>query len=133
MSKVKKNNQPKKILIVEDDNFLREMYKTKLLSEGFNVTVAEDGEKGLKVILARDFDLILLDIIMPKKDGLEVLEAIKNNPDKKNIPVVVLTNLSEKEHIKKGMSLGAKDYIIKAHFVPSEVVEKVNQIIELLG
>lgn len=122
---------PKKrsILLVEDDEFLAELYATKLNLENFTVTLAVDGEKGLKMIKETVPDLILLDIILPKMDGFEILKKIKTDKVLKKIPVILLTNLSQKDEVKKGLALGADDYLIKAHFMPSEVVKKIKQII----
>ena len=115
----------KHILLVEDDEFLAELYATKLNLEGFEVSLASDGEKGLKLIKEENPDLVLLDIIMPKMDGFEVLKQIKSDKKTKSIPVILLTNLSQKDEVKKGLELGAVDYLIKAHFMPSEVVKKI--------
>lgn len=117
----------RKILLVEDDEFLAELYATKLNMEGFEVFLAVDGEKGLKLAKEKMPDLVLLDIILPKMDGFEVLGKMKIDPAMKNIPVILLTNLSQKDEVKKGLDLGAKDYLIKAHFMPSEVVKKIKQ------
>ena len=119
----------KSILLVEDDEFLAELYATKLNLEGFNVSLAVDGEKGLKSAKENKPDLILLDIILPKMDGFEVLKEIKKDPALKNVPVILLTNLSQKDEVKRGLDLGANDYLIKAHFMPSEVVKKIKQTI----
>lgn len=117
----------KHILLVEDDEFLAELYATKLNLEGFEVTLAVDGEKGLKAVKDQKPDLILLDIILPKMDGFEVLKTIKADKALKNIPIILLTNLSQKDEVKRGLDLGANDYLIKAHFMPSEVVKKIKQ------
>lgn len=119
----------KTILLVEDDEFLAELYATKLNLEGFEVLLASDGEKGLKMIKESKPDLVLLDIILPKMDGFEVLANAKQDPEASKIPVILLTNLSQKDEVKKGLELGAKDYLIKAHFMPSEVVKKIKQTI----
>ena len=120
----------KLILLVEDDEFLAELYATKLKLENYEVALATDGEKGLKMIKEKKPDLILLDIILPKMDGFEILKAIKNEKELKDIPVILLTNLSQKDEVKKGLDLGANDYLIKAHFMPSEVVKKIKQTIK---
>ena len=119
----------KSILLVEDDEFLAELYATKLNLEGFEVSLAVDGEKGLKLAKEVEPDLVLLDIILPKMDGFEVLKGIKADSKIKNIPVILLTNLSQKDEVQKGLDLGATDYLIKAHFMPSEVVQKIKQTI----
>jgi len=124
-----KNNNQIKILLIEDDSFLLSMYTTRFELENFKVLVAEDGEKGLKMAYKECPDIILLDIILPKMNGFEVLSTIKKDKALKDIPVILLTNLSQKDEIKKGLSLGAVDYLIKAHFMPSEVVEKILKII----
>ena len=119
------------VLIIEDDEFLSDMYKTKFESlEDFDVNVAQDGEEGLKLLNGGlKPNIILLDIVMPKMDGIEVLSNIKNIGDCKDVPVVMLTNLGQKEEIDKAMQMGATDYFIKANFTPSEVVEKVRAIL----
>lgn len=120
----------KKILIVEDDNFLVGLYTTKFELEGFEVYTAEDGEKGYKTAKEKKPDIILLDILLPKLDGFEVLKKLKKGADTKSIPVILLTNLSQKNDVQKGLDLGAVDYLIKAHFMPSEVVLKVNKYVK---
>ena len=119
----------KKILLVEDDEFLAELYATKLAIEGYEVFLANDGDKGVKMAKEKKPDLILLDIILPKMDGFEVLSKIKSDQEIKAIPVILLTNLSQKDEVKRGLDLGATDYLIKAHFMPSEVVKKIKQSI----
>lgn len=118
-----------KILIIEDDNFISDMYRMKLESEGFNVRIAEDGQKGLEEVNKEKPDLVLLDVVMPRMDGFGVLQTIKEDPEVQSVPVVLLTNLGQKESVEKGLKLGALDYIIKAHFTPAEVVEKVKEIL----
>src|SRR6056297_115706 len=119
-----------KILLVEDDSFLLSMYSTKFELENFDVTIAEDGEKGWKLAQKEDPDVILLDIKLPKMDGFEVLKKIKGNKETSNIPVILLTNLSQKEDRDKGLDLGAYDYLVKAHFMPSEVVGKIKKLLQ---
>jgi len=116
-----------KILIVEDDSFLLSMYASKFNLENFEVIIAEDGEKGLKLAFKELPDVILLDIFLPKKNGFDVLQELKGDEKTSKIPVILLTNLSQKEEIEKGLDMGAKDYLIKAHFMPSEVVEKIKK------
>ncbi len=121
----------KNVLIIEDDVFLSDMYQTKFSSEGAEVNVALDGEVGIKKLNeGLRPDVILLDIVMPKMDGLEVLEKIKQMDQVKDIPVIMLTNLGQKEEIDKAMELGASGYLIKANFTPSEIVKKVQEILE---
>lgn len=125
---------PKKkihVLIVEDDSFLANIYKTKFEMEGFKVSVAENGELGLKEAKKKLPELILLDILLPKMDGFTVLEHLKEDEELKSIPVILLTNLGQKDDVDKGLKLGASDYLIKAHFKPSETVEKVKKVLKL--
>lgn len=118
-----------KILLVEDDPFLLSMYSVKFELEGFKVMTAEDGEKGLSMAKKEKPEIILLDIMLPKMDGFEVLKELKKDEGTKKIPVILLTNLSQKKEVSQGLSLGADDYLIKAHFMPSEVVEKILKVI----
>ncbi len=116
-----------KILLIEDDSFLSGMYDTKMKLEGFDVVLAEDGAKGLELAVSQGPDIILLDIILPKMDGFTALKHLKDNPETKKIPVILMTNLGQKEDVERGIALGAQDYLVKAHFMPSEVVEKIRQ------
>ncbi len=118
-----------RILIVEDDEFLLSMYQTKLSLENFEVITALNGLQGVKVAQKEMPDLILLDLNLPEMNGFEVLENLKNQEQTKNIPVLVLTNYSQKEDIDRCFKLGADDYLIKAHFIPSEVVTKIKKIL----
>lgn len=120
----------KKILIVEDDEFLSRMYTTKLTLEGYKVITATDGEKGLRLAAKEKPDLILLDLLLPKKDGFTVLKELKAKEETKGMPVLVLTNLGQKQDIDRCFALGITDYLIKAHFIPSEVIVKINRVLE---
>jgi DNA-binding response OmpR family regulator len=120
----------KKILIVEDDKFLRELIVRKLLGEGYNVVEAVDGEEAIIKIKENKPDLILLDLILPGADGFEVLSKTKADPLVASIPVIVLSNLGQKEDVERGLKLGAVDYLIKAHFTPGEIVEKIKIILK---
>ena len=119
-----------KILVVEDDSFLLQMYATKLETEEFKVFTASTGSEALSLVEKEDLDLILLDLNLPEVDGFNVLEELKSNPKTKHIPVLVLTNFSQKEDIDRCLDLGAEDFLIKAHFVPSEVIEKIKKILK---
>lgn len=119
----------KKILIVEDDNFVAEVYSTKLLEMGHEVIIAQNGEEGLNALKENTPDMILLDIIMPVMGGIEMLEELKKNEEWKKIPVILLTNVGEKDSIQKVQSLGVKDYLIKSHFTPAEVIEKIDAVL----
>jgi len=125
-----KNQSTIKVLVVEDDTFLAGMYVTKLKLEGFEVELANDGEKGLKMAKNYNPSIILLDIILPKMSGFDVLKSLKNERQTKNIPVILLTNLGQRDDVQKGLDLGAEDYLIKAHFMPSEVVEKIKKLVQ---
>lgn len=120
----------KKILIVEDDMFVREIYSTKFLNEGFLVMLAENGVEAMEKIERELPDLILLDIIMPHMDGMETLRRIRQNERLSDIPVIMLTNIAEQGSMQQGTMLGISGYLIKSHFLPQEVVEKVNMILE---
>jgi len=117
------------ILLVEDDPFLLSMYSTKFEIENFLVVTADDGEKGVELARSDLPDIILLDIMLPKMNGFEVLENLKKNKSTAGIPVILLTNLNQKDEIERGLSLGADDYLIKAHFMPSEVVDKIKKVL----
>lgn len=118
-----------RIVLVEDDEFLSSMYETKLTKTGYESHIAHDGQEGWDLILAEKPDLVLLDILLPKMSGFEVLEKMKADPELKKIPVILLTNLSQRNDVEKGLELGANDYLIKAHFTPNEVVMKIQKLI----
>jgi len=115
----------KKILIIEDDKFLRELIAQKLIKEDFEVSEAMDGEEGIKKIKEEKPDLILLDLILPGIDGFEVLSQMKKEPALAPIPVIILSNLGQKDDVEKGLKMGAIDYLIKAHFTPGEIIDKI--------
>ncbi len=122
---------PKKILIVEDDRFLRELISKKLdAEEEYNIVQAVDGESAIKKIGEEDPDLVLLDLILPGIDGFEVLSRVKNNPELMDTPVVILSNLGQKEEVDKGLELGAIDFLIKAHFTPGEIIKKIKKVLK---
>jgi len=116
-----------KILIVEDEEALNKILKEELASKGYDAKIAKDGEEGVK--LAKSFrpELILLDLVMPKKGGLEVLEELKKDPYLKDVPVVVLSNLADDESIKKSLAMGASDYFVKNQHSIYEVIDKVEK------
>jgi len=120
----------KKILIIEDDKFLRELIGQKLLKEGYDIVEAVDGEKGIKSIKDEKPDLVLLDLILPGMDGFEVLTKIKEDAGIAQIPVIILSNLGQKDDIEKGLKMGAVDYLIKAHFTPGEIIDKIKVVLE---
>ena len=123
--------EPKKtILIVEDDKFLRELINRKLSGEGFDALEAVDGEEGIKKIKEGKPDLVLLDLILPGIDGFEVLARLREDPEISSIPVIILSNLGQREEVEKGLKLGAIDYLIKAHFTPGEIIEKIKNVLK---
>lgn len=123
-------NKKKRILLIEDDPFLSEIYVTKFEEGGFLVDVLENGILGIDVIKEKRPSIILLDIVMPKMDGFELLRMIKGDAESVRIPVVILSNLGEQENVERGLALGAVAYLVKAHYTPTEVVMKIKQILD---
>jgi DNA-binding response OmpR family regulator len=121
--------EKKKILLVEDDPFISEMYIMKFEKAGYDCEFASTGKDGLEKARSWKPDLVLLDILIPEMDGFEVLSTLKKDTATSHIPVIMLTNLGQKEDIEKGKSLGAAAYIIKAHFTPQEVADKVKSVL----
>lgn len=120
-----------KILLVEDDSFLVGMYVTRLEMEHFVVFVAMDADHGLEIAKRECPDVILLDILLPGgMDGFGMLEELKADPDMRDIPVIMLTNLGQEKDERRGRALGAADYLVKAHFLPSEVIERILKTIK---
>ncbi len=120
----------KRILIVDDDEFLLDMYTTKFREAGFEVDFAVEGRTAKEKMKKYSYDAILLDIVMPQLDGFTLLKDLRQEKgDIKNTLIVYLTNLGQREDIEKGLALGVDDYIIKAHFTPSEVVKKVEELL----
>jgi DNA-binding response OmpR family regulator len=120
----------KKILFVEDEPHLQKEVGEILTQEGFEVLSALDGEEGLELIKKEKPDLILLDLILPKKDGFEVLKEMKEDEDLKNIPVIVLTNLEGMGDVEKAMSLGATTYLVKANYELENVITKIKKTLK---
>jgi len=120
----------KTILIIEDDKFLRELIAQKLIKEGYEASEAVDGEEGLKKIKEVKPDLVLLDLILPGIDGFEVLSKMREESTLSRIPVIILSNLGQKEDVEKGLKFGAVDYLIKAHFTPGEIIEKIKSALK---
>lgn len=116
----------KKILVVEDDNFIRDVYQDLLIEAGYQVTVAVDGEDGLTKAQVGGYDLILLDVMMPKMNGLKVLEELQKNPPKTaNGSIVLLTNLAQDPIINDALKKGAEAYLIKSDLNPDQLLEKI--------
>jgi len=122
----------KSILLIEDDLFLIDIYTTKLKEEGFSIEVAASGEEGLRKLKEKKFDLLILDIVLPKVDGWEILEKVKKIPHQYGgeLKIIVLSNLGQKEEVEKGLKLGATKYLIKAHYTPSEVVDEIKEVLK---
>lgn len=116
-----------KILIIEDEEIVLDLLQRKLTQEGYRVCIAKDGEEGLRKMKEVKPDLILLDIVMPKMGGLEVMEEMGKEPDLKKIPVIIISNSGEPVELDKAKKLGVKDWLIKTEFDPQEVLEKVKE------
>ena len=117
----------KKILIIEDEEIMIDLLQRKLTKEGYQISVAKDGEEGLKMMREIKPDLILLDIVMPKMGGFEVMEGMNKDKELKKIPVIVISNSGQPVELDKAQKLGAKDWLIKTEFDPQEVVDKVKK------
>lgn len=120
----------KKILIVDDEEILRKIYSDRLTFEGFTVETAADGEEAMAKIRTSPPNLVLLDILMPKLNGLQVLEQLNTDTALKAIPVIVLSNVVNDENIKKALALGAKDYLLKTNFSPNEIINKIRTLMD---
>lgn len=119
----------KKILLVEDERALRDMYTMKLTKEGYEVTAVEDGEQALTSAKEVKPDIVLLDVMIPKIDGFAVLEELRKTKGFAKTPIIMLTNLGQKEDLEKGKKVGATDYLIKADNTPASVAKKVADVI----
>lgn len=116
-----------KILIIDEDRFLRKIYKNKFSRAGFEFREAISGDEGLNKVYSEKPDLILLDMMLPKKSGFDILVELKKDKSTKKIPVVILSNLAQEEDIKRALALGARDYLVKTEVSLSEVVNKVKE------
>ena len=121
------------VLVVEDTELLRRMYCDKLTQEGYRVLGAADGLEALSLLRGDTPDLILLDLIMPKMSGLEILDLIKRDPRLNRIPVLILSNLGQDEDMQRALELGATDYLIKNEVRPNDVAERINGILKVTG
>lgn len=119
----------KHILIVEDDELLSGLLNHRFTEAGFAAHTARDADQARRLLAETDMDVILLDLVLPGMDGFTFLAALKQNPRAASIPIIIISNLGQKEEIDKGMRLGAADYIVKANISPNEIVEKVAAII----
>ena len=119
----------KKLLVVEDDQYLRELYVDILEDEGYDVDHAADGEEGYEKMHTGGYDLVLLDVMLPKMDGLKILEKLQKEtpPNTPNKKVVILSNLGQETAVTNAVSLGAAGYMIKSDFTPDQVINKVKE------
>jgi two-component system, OmpR family, alkaline phosphatase synthesis response regulator PhoP len=115
----------KRVIVAEDDQFYANIYKVKLGREGYDVVVANNGIEALKAVAEKKPDLILLDLIMPEKDGFETLQDLRKNPDYKDVKVVVISNLGQEEDIKRAEAMGSNGYFVKTNTSVQEMVEIV--------
>ncbi|MDO8663533.1 MAG: response regulator [Candidatus Wildermuthbacteria bacterium] len=118
-------DKSKKILIIEDEEILIGLLQRKLSNEGYEVAVSRDGEEGLMAMREAIPDLVLLDIVMPKMGGFEVMEEMHKDKRLKAIPIIIISNSGQPVELDRAKSLGVKDWLIKADFVPQEVIDKV--------
>jgi len=118
-------SQNKKIIIAEDEPVLIEMYKLYFERAGYEVLKASNGRECIDFVKNEKPNIILLDILMPKVDGWEVLKQLKTDPETKKIPILVFSNLGQTQEIQKGLDLGADDYVVKSNMTPKELLEKV--------
>ena len=123
----------KKILLIEDDLLIRELYKRQLSRAGFEVDACEDGLIGLEAAQKKTYDLILLDIMMPKMNGLDVLKKLKADDKTKGMPVVFLTNLGQDSILQEGAKIGTVGFLIKASYTPDELIVEVRKILSQLS
>lgn len=120
---------PKKILLVEDEDFIRDLYKRQLSLAGFKTDAFGTGNEGLDAALHNQYDLILLDIMLPGMNGLDILKRIRENEKTKETPVFLLTNLGQESAMKEGTALGATEYIIKAAVTPDQIVTMAKNLL----
>ena len=117
-----------KILLVEDDPLLIDIYATKFKEKGFDVDTVSGGKNVMETVKSKKPDVVILDIVLPHQDGWEILRQIKEDKDTKDTKIVVLSNLGQKEEVEKGLKLGAAQYLIKAHYTPSQVVGEIEKL-----
>ena len=120
----------KKILLIEDDPFLIDIYSTRLKDSGLSVEVATDGQTGLRKLKESKFDLLVLDIVLPHINGWQILREIEKDERLQNLKIFVFSNLGQKEEVKKGLKMGVIKYFIKAHFTPKEIVEEIKKALK---
>jgi CheY-like chemotaxis protein len=118
----------KKILYIEDDFFIGDLYRRQLLQAGYVVDIVQDGKSGLEQALRGNYNLILLDVMLPGMDGIEILKHLKTEPSTQKIPIVMLSNLAQDSVMQESKTLGAEAYWIKDQMLPAQLVEEVNNI-----
>ena len=122
----------KKILLIEDDSILLKAVSAALEKEGFEVLTATDGETGIKSIEEANPNLVILDIILPKKNGYEIMEYVKLKPELAGIPIVILTNLEGSQDVERMLALGARAFLVKANYTIDEIVGAIKRILETI-
>jgi len=118
-----------KVIIIEDEAAFRDIFKDLLVSDGYNVLTAEDGERGWLLVRTEIPDLVLLDLALPRLHGFEVLQNIRTDAATQDTPVIILTVVGEQDNVKKGLRLGATDYLVKGFYTPREILAKINDIL----
>lgn len=119
-----------RVLLIEDEPALRDIYATKLQMEGFEIYTAQDGVEGFDMAVQKQPHIVLLDLILPIKDGFDVLKDLKANPRTKDIPVIILSNLGQPYEVKRGLALGAEDFLTKANLTPAKVATEVLRVLK---
>lgn len=118
----------KKVLVVEDDEFLANAMRVQLETDGYEIVIAQNGEEAKQLVEEHKPNVVILDLILPKVDGFVFLEEIRNIEEYKKLPIIVASNLGQKEDIKKAMDLGANDYVVKTNLSIEELVQKVKAL-----
>lgn len=121
-----------KILFVEDDPLIVKIYTTRLTADGYHVLSAENGEDGIKLAEQEIPDLIVLDIMMPRVDGFGVLEKLRANPKLQKTPILVYSNLAQEDEMKRAVSMGATEFIVKANLSPTAMVDRIKQYLSTM-
>ena len=117
------------IFVVEDDSFLRSLLVRKLESSGYQTEIAINADKAFDKIKKSSPSVVLLDLVLPSGSGYDILKKIKEDPQLKDTPVIILSNLGQKEEVAKGLELGAEDYMVKAHFTPEEIISRIEKLV----
>ncbi len=120
----------KKIIVVEDDPFLSKAFSLKLSNAGFDIVLVKDGQEALGVIAKEEPDMVLLDVMLPHKSGFDILTDLKKDEKLSKIPVIMLSTLGQEDEMKRGLSLGADEYLVKSNIKLEQVVEKINKYLK---